>query len=405
MLEPEGGGLRNFARRSVLAWSAASAFVLVLGATALATSRTSTSRQGPAGLIAYLHQGHDGRELFVMRSDGTQHRRLVDGNVRMFAWSRGGKKIAYLRGRPESVYADLYVMNADGTGKRMVVRHLGREGGEAEIISWLAWSPTGTRIAFMSNRSALSQPAGFRRELAAFDFGLYAVDVDGTDLRYQTENRPGDIRSQDWSSDGKRFVLFSWSDTIYTIDASGGSFRPVYTAPFPFVLDDVSWTPDGRRILFSEHASERDIPSRADISLIDADGRHRIVLSRGRRDAEQTCSPDGRRIALVRRVGTAPGVDEYDYRLRSQIYVVDTSGRRLHRLAGTGPIINRGPGEGRPTYAWSPDGGKIVYSSAPGPRVDQQELYVVNVNGTGKRRLTHNASHDVAPAWQPPPRA
>jgi Tol biopolymer transport system component len=56
--------------------------------------------------------------------------------------------------------------------------------------------------------------------------------------------------------------------------------------------------------------------------------------------------------------------------------------------------------------AWSPDGSKIVYH-VRGPEPDtagvQNQLYVMNADGTGVRRLTHlptgvDPSH---PSWSP----
>ena len=53
---------------------------------------------------------------------------------------------------------------------------------------------------------------------------------------------------------------------------------------------------------------------------------------------------------------------------------------------------------GRPT--WSPDGRKIaVVSGRHGP--ENSEIYVMNADGSGQRRLTRNAAFDRAPAWSP----
>ena len=45
-------------------------------------------------------------------------------------------------------------------------------------------------------------------------------------------------------------------------------------------------------------------------------------------------------------------------------------------------------------FAWSPDGRKLAL-------VRDGEIYVVNADGEGLRRLTRNAGPDVAPAWSP----
>ena len=55
------------------------------------------------------------------------------------------------------------------------------------------------------------------------------------------------------------------------------------------------------------------------------------------------------------------------------------------------PFLNINP-------SWSPDGKKLVFESR---RHGAAEIYVVNVNGGGLRRLTHNEADDTHPAWSP----
>jgi Tol biopolymer transport system component len=48
--------------------------------------------------------------------------------------------------------------------------------------------------------------------------------------------------------------------------------------------------------------------------------------------------------------------------------------------------------------AWSPDGHKLAFVSN---RAGNDEIYVMNADGTGLTRLTNNAAIDVDPAWSP----
>lgn len=48
--------------------------------------------------------------------------------------------------------------------------------------------------------------------------------------------------------------------------------------------------------------------------------------------------------------------------------------------------------------AWSPDGSRIAFMSS---RDGNSEIYVVNVDGTGVRRLTNHPAQDVTPTWSP----
>ena len=48
--------------------------------------------------------------------------------------------------------------------------------------------------------------------------------------------------------------------------------------------------------------------------------------------------------------------------------------------------------------SWSPDGSKIAFVSY---RDENDEIYVMDSNGTNSRRLTYNSSRDVEPSWSP----
>jgi Tol biopolymer transport system component len=50
------------------------------------------------------------------------------------------------------------------------------------------------------------------------------------------------------------------------------------------------------------------------------------------------------------------------------------------------------------TPSWSPDGGKITFSS---DRDGKLEIYVMNADGSDLTRLTNNSAWDYRPAWSP----
>jgi TolB protein len=84
-------------------------------------------------------------EIYVMNADGSGRRKLTH-NARQNAepaWSPDGRKIAFRSTR--SGNRDIYVMNADGSGKRNLTRN-------AAWDSRPSWSPDGRKIAFVSNR-------------------------------------------------------------------------------------------------------------------------------------------------------------------------------------------------------------------------------------------------------------
>ena len=51
--------------------------------------------------------------------------------------------------------------------------------------------------------------------------------------------------------------------------------------------------------------------------------------------------------------------------------------------------------------AWSPDGRKIAFQSKSTSRNGNREIYVMNADGSGKRNLTRNPAQDSSPSWSP----
>src|SRR4051794_36400057 len=100
--------------------------------------------------------------------------------------------------------------------------------------------------------------------------------------------------------------------------------------------------------------------------------------------------------------GLVVGVDVDDESI-SDIYTMGPDGRRLRNLTPDSPADDDFP-------SWSADGRMIAfYSKRTGPdnpivpalgRADQ-EIFVMNANGTGLRQVTRNTVDDGGPAWSP----
>jgi Tol biopolymer transport system component len=86
-----------------------------------------------------------------------------------------------------------------------------------------------------------------------------------------------------------------------------------------------------------------------------------------------------------------------------EIYVMRTDGRDVRRLTTT---QNKPADMGTPRERanlwprWSPDGKRIAYQSGP-PDITKGEIYVMNADGSGGRRLTDGVAANVLPAWSP----
>jgi TolB protein len=95
--------------------------------------------------IAFFSTRGGGRDLWVMRRDGTGKRRLTrDGSLNEYpSWSPDGRTIAFQSARDGEF--EIYAMTSQGGRQRNLTRHPARD-------QWAAWSPDGRWIAFMSRR-------------------------------------------------------------------------------------------------------------------------------------------------------------------------------------------------------------------------------------------------------------
>jgi Tol biopolymer transport system component len=81
------------------------------------------------------------------------------------------------------------------------------------------------------------------------------------------------------------------------------------------------------------------------------------------------------------------------------VYVVRADGSGLRRLT----TRKRSPHEHLVEPAWSPDGRKVAYSSDLQRAGDTAyfDLFVMNADGSGQRRLTRKRDDDLRPVWSP----
>jgi TolB protein len=100
-------------------------------------------------------------------------------------------------------------------------------------------------------------------------------------------------------------------------------------------------------------------------------------------DVDAAWSPKKQRVAFSSNRWAKSALDR-------DIFVIDVSGTGLRRLAAT-PAVESSP-------SWSPDGREIVFSRDVG---HGRDLFIVTV-ATGKvRRLTQTAALESTPAWSP----
>jgi Tol biopolymer transport system component len=217
-------------------------------------------------------------------------------------------------------------------------------------------------------------------------------------------------------------IAYASAGSIFVVNVDGTGRTNL--TPGEVSAYDPAWSPDGSKITFLKGY---------DLYLMDGDGTNRVRLTQDRLIFGYRWSPDGSSIAyysevtfdcggshpectrpqiwVMRSDGSAPKVvaeNAYEFSWSpdghriafpsGQLYVVNSDGSGLKRL--TDQIVAPGG------VAWSPDGDRIAFATfmneaplreGPPPR----DLFLVNPDGTGLVNLTRGSGDHEGPVWSP----
>ncbi len=322
------------------------------------TQLSSPNLSGDGKMIVYVLQEKGQTDLFVSRAGGGGRLRLTNDDLPEAdpKFSPDGEKVVFTR-----------LPRGSTTGEICTVAALGGDVTRlVEDASYPAWSPDGTRVAYVSRKAGQS-------------LTLSTIAVDGSDPQtvLHADAAYPFIRYPAWSPDGKKLAFARSSGgvaaEIWMARASDGSDLRQITKDASVVFsDEPQFTADGKGIL---HKSNRGGAVNLWLQPI-AGGAPKQLTTGSGPDESPSVSRDG-------------AVAFLNSRSRNTLYLAPVQGGEAKDIF-THPWFLWAP-------AFSPDGREIAFSQSEAD--GSWHIWTAPVEGGTPKRITNSSRGEVYPRY------
>lgn len=245
------------------------------------------------GRIAYVtYAASSDLQIHSMNIDGSDDKELTnDPYMHLYPnYSPDGSKIAFVAQLPPNGNLQIVTMDADGSNQVAI---------SADDMASMtpSWSPDGNKIAFAQAPADYSTP-----------FRLYTANPDGTDLTPLTDGTRYST-SPSWKPDGSKLTYNCDGDQICAINRDGTNEVQLTSSGTPLSRNSPSFSPDGSKIAYINIATGYV----QTIRVMNADGSNeQTVNTSGTSNDNVSWSPDGTKL-LFDNYDTIQGVTRVYY--------------------------------------------------------------------------------------------